>query len=1118
MRIINIKIWSAIVMLMVSFFSGSEAWAESTSSNPLNIVKEGYDKYLEDTVTSGKLADDYIKQLDYELDVVFKKATNLRIRKSNSSAQNAIRILNKNIGKVDGDIKILLNGRLSSFEKIGNVAGKADKAAVALDVLNDLSMLQNRIDQGSSAAAESLNILLKVVQTKLPSIPGMPSPSDIGRAMLDLVAELKTRNISLSNLMQQRNAQVTHLAVDDLAIIQADLCKFLASTTSDFDGTYHYVYDNRIKYIGELIDRYRSDIKDFENIKSDGVADPLWFLTGSAKENEAFINSIISGTNLNIGILKQEMTKLKTMEAQGVGYDLVVEYAQAYAAKETQRAYKEAEHKRLEALLKLKEKMEVLKIREENSFKVQLSVNPKEITAGGTVEFLADSNRPSQVESMSLTVVKDNKDEIIININDPKKGLFFWKAQYIFDQPGIRTITAKAKHVSGTIVSSQPVTLTVKAGAAMPPSAAVTAVSASKDAVEFGKPVDFIATVNGTLGADDKVVLALDAWSTEMKKTGNRWQTTLDINEAVNGKRNYFAYVINGKTGLKSAATQPKQLTVLSPVSIQSVAAKMNGQPVTSCKLYDYVDFFVTTSGANSNDIVKLKLDSWEEKMQTSDGKIWHARVQINEASGGKRNYTAYAIKDGTQSAIPSSHILNVVARTGVASVEAYMGDQPTSTFSSGTPIKFVVKLNGQTNGKVVVMLDSFRMEVAKPGTDGTWTASAPIWDKEGKTRSYWAYVEEGGLSGPVSQKKTLTSNSDQPNRVECGPQNVKSGDEIRLKVTKGNGGYNLVGTVAGDVGGPKPISFSALNVEVWQWAQKINTTKQGMLTVKVNIEDKPSGGKVIDTFTCAYAVNGAELPITPKVPEDVPHEIIMLDILANTGMTETADSEIPIKVFLWDKTEKNIPSGNLQLQPIRLRYGSRELVLTRERPFDATVWTTTFIPSRDFGVKSTETRMMLELVNPNAPNGGESRNVELKFSSEMIGREALVKDQASVQELYNKFKTAYSSRNEAALRGLLSDDWQSESDGTTLSDLEDNLRRSFKLYNQITYTIGALSIESLGNRRFKVSYAVEIKGTIFQNNITHVEQSGVVEEVMVDENGKAKIVKTLDGRFWVVK
>jgi len=118
------------------------------------------------------------------------------------------------------------------------------------------------------------------------------------------------------------------------------------------------------------------------------------------------------------------------------------------------------------------------------------------------------------------------------------------------------------------------------------------------------------------------------------------------------------------------------------------------------------------------------------------------------------------------------------------------------------------------------------------------------------------------------------------------------------------------------------------------------------------------------------------------------------------------------------------------------------------------------------------------------------------------------------VEILYQTFAQHYSNKNLSSLMALLSDEWSSSSDGTTLMDLEDTLSNSFSIFDDIRCTIDSLSIQPQGKDRFFTSYTITIEGHMYANDIRHLEKSSVIEEVVVEE-GKARILKTTGGRFW---
>lgn len=118
------------------------------------------------------------------------------------------------------------------------------------------------------------------------------------------------------------------------------------------------------------------------------------------------------------------------------------------------------------------------------------------------------------------------------------------------------------------------------------------------------------------------------------------------------------------------------------------------------------------------------------------------------------------------------------------------------------------------------------------------------------------------------------------------------------------------------------------------------------------------------------------------------------------------------------------------------------------------------------------------------------------------------------IHEFYAKFKEAYESRNDFQVLSLIHDDWEA-GDGTTLADLEMNLSRTFRTFDEINYTIANINASPLPNGRYLVTYDVAITSRMFERNLKHEEKSSVSEEVAIMEDGTVMIVKTLSGRFW---
>lgn len=119
------------------------------------------------------------------------------------------------------------------------------------------------------------------------------------------------------------------------------------------------------------------------------------------------------------------------------------------------------------------------------------------------------------------------------------------------------------------------------------------------------------------------------------------------------------------------------------------------------------------------------------------------------------------------------------------------------------------------------------------------------------------------------------------------------------------------------------------------------------------------------------------------------------------------------------------------------------------------------------------------------------------------------------VKAFYDKFRAAYEGRNAAQVMALVSENWTA-GDGTELSDLEENLRNNFRLYDEIKYDLAGLTV-SKGARNWQACYDVAITSRIFKRNLKHEEKSRVCEEVG-EEGGKLKLLKTGSGSYWYVK
>ena len=118
---------------------------------------------------------------------------------------------------------------------------------------------------------------------------------------------------------------------------------------------------------------------------------------------------------------------------------------------------------------------------------------------------------------------------------------------------------------------------------------------------------------------------------------------------------------------------------------------------------------------------------------------------------------------------------------------------------------------------------------------------------------------------------------------------------------------------------------------------------------------------------------------------------------------------------------------------------------------------------------------------------------------------------------MYEQFRQAYEARDESRVMSFLADAWQA-GDGTSLSDLSANLRRTFTAFDEIRYEISNLQIQPGMGGRMMATYDLSIISRMFSADIRHVEKSAVREEVGRDSRGRVRILSTPGGRFWMVE
>lgn len=120
----------------------------------------------------------------------------------------------------------------------------------------------------------------------------------------------------------------------------------------------------------------------------------------------------------------------------------------------------------------------------------------------------------------------------------------------------------------------------------------------------------------------------------------------------------------------------------------------------------------------------------------------------------------------------------------------------------------------------------------------------------------------------------------------------------------------------------------------------------------------------------------------------------------------------------------------------------------------------------------------------------------------------------AAVRKLYQDFAEAYQAKALGRLTRFLTTDWKA-GDGADLTDLEDILVNSFRVFDRIQFAISNLVIKPAGGGQFQASYTVTITGQIHSMNMKHQESASVEDTVVLTPEGP-KIKATRGGRLWL--
>lgn len=120
------------------------------------------------------------------------------------------------------------------------------------------------------------------------------------------------------------------------------------------------------------------------------------------------------------------------------------------------------------------------------------------------------------------------------------------------------------------------------------------------------------------------------------------------------------------------------------------------------------------------------------------------------------------------------------------------------------------------------------------------------------------------------------------------------------------------------------------------------------------------------------------------------------------------------------------------------------------------------------------------------------------------------------IRDFYQLFREAYEARDDSRIMSYMGDEWEA-GDGTTLSDMQVNLSRMFRKFDEMKMDIQNMQINPVPHG-FMVTYDVIISSRIYKKNLRHQEKSAVIEHVSFGDNESPRISKTLNGRYWFIE
>lgn len=120
------------------------------------------------------------------------------------------------------------------------------------------------------------------------------------------------------------------------------------------------------------------------------------------------------------------------------------------------------------------------------------------------------------------------------------------------------------------------------------------------------------------------------------------------------------------------------------------------------------------------------------------------------------------------------------------------------------------------------------------------------------------------------------------------------------------------------------------------------------------------------------------------------------------------------------------------------------------------------------------------------------------------------------IKKLYDDLKSGYETKSISKIISLLDSSWASP-EGEGIEELREHLTNIFKVFNEIKFNITNLQVNQNPDGTFTAHYSLEMISKIYSKNIKRVENSTVSEKIKI-EDGKAKIIKTETGNYWLIK